>query len=187
MTNFIYRPAAGVGTVSAATHLSSMSPVGVPRMVAVVTGNGLGLLNVSSNILGSAGMLGSGLLGRSNRAHVNAANGNLVLQGLDEFLSGRGADLLGQRTYNSQGSLNDDVDMDGWRWSGEQTVKFSGAEDQRNRSGSVTLTSGDGHVTVYQWVSETEGYRSSEGAGAHDTIKYIPAATESNSLMMARA
>lgn len=145
-------------------------------MVAVVAGNGLGLFNASNNILGGAGVLGLGALGQAGgRALVNAATGNLILQGLDEQLSGRGADLTLLRTYNSRGVVEGDVDVDAnaWRWDGERTVKFSATADQRNLSGTVTRTAADGHVTVYQWVSSSVGYTSSEGDGANDTVKYV--------------
>ena len=86
-------------------------------MVAVVSGNGLGLFNTSLNVLGGSGVLGLGMLGQfGGRAYVNAVNGNLVMQVQDEQVSGRGLDLLQLRTYNSQGLLNDG-DADNWRWS----------------------------------------------------------------------
>ena len=95
-------------------------------MVAIVAGNGLGLLNTSLNILGGAGVLGQSVLGQgSSRAFVNAVSGNLVLQMQDEQLAGRGLDLYALRTYNSLGTLNDG-DGDGWRWGYEQTVRFEG-------------------------------------------------------------
>jgi len=96
-------------------------------MVAVVAGNGLGLFNASSTILGNRGMLGLGLLGQSGgRSYVNAATGNLVLQFQDEQLSGRAADLLPVRTYNSQGTLQSDGLGSGWLWDAEATVTFAG-------------------------------------------------------------
>src|SRR5258706_14389833 len=102
-------------------------------MVAIVAGNGLGLFNTSSNILGSAGVLGQGVTGQApGRAYVNAATGNLILQVQDEVLSGRGFDLPDVRTYNSLGQLTDandwrwDSDRDGWRWDGERKVRFVG-------------------------------------------------------------
>src|SRR5882724_6273295 len=93
-------------------------------MVAIVAGNGLGLFNASNNILGNAGILGQGWLGQANgRSFVNAATGNLILQGLDEQLSGRGADLNLLRTYNSQGALSDGLGS-GWSFNGESTVQL---------------------------------------------------------------
>jgi YD repeat-containing protein len=138
-------------------------------MVAIVAGNGLGLFNTSNNILGSLGMLGQVALGQgSGRSLVNAATGNLLLQFQDESLSGRGADLLPVRTYNSQGTMSDGLGS-GWMWDAEATVLFNGTT--RNTAGTtVTRTTGDGHATTYAWNGSA--YVSSEGSGAHDTIKF---------------
>src|SRR4051812_26400609 len=84
-------------------------------MVAVVSGNSLGLLNTSLNVLGAQGALGQPAQGRAGeRVYVNAATGNLVVQNRDELVAGRGPDLSLLRTYNSQGLLNDD-NGDNWR------------------------------------------------------------------------
>ena len=145
-------------------------------MVAIVAGNGLGLFNTSNNTLGSAGMLGQGLLGQAgNLVYVNAANGDLVLQSLDESLSGRGSDLNQLRTYNSLGQLSDGLGT-GWIMDGESTVVFTGAAGTvPGSSGSVNRTSGDGHVTTYTWNSSAGMYVSSEGGGALDTLQYVAA------------
>ena len=95
-------------------------------MVAIVAGNGLGLLNTSLNILGGAGVLGQSALGQgTGRAFVNAASGNLLLLMQDEQLAGRGLNLYALRAYNSLGTPNDG-DGDDWRWGYEQTVRFQG-------------------------------------------------------------
>ena len=62
-------------------------------MVAIVAGNGMGLQRSSANILGAIGLQGKSALGRSGEtAFVNASNGNLVIQDLDERLIGLGPD-----------------------------------------------------------------------------------------------
>src|SRR3546814_6577988 len=92
-------------------------------MVAIVAGNGLGLLDTSLNTIGT-GILGEGMLGQgSSRIVVNVVNGNLVLQAQDARLAGRGSDLVALRTHNSLGAPSDG---DGWRWGYEQTVQFQG-------------------------------------------------------------
>ena len=70
-------------------------------MVAVVTGNELGLFNTFSRA-GQAGF-GQG----NEQVYVNASTGNLVLRHNDEFVFSRGLDLDISRTYNSQGQRND--------------------------------------------------------------------------------
>jgi len=77
-------------------------------MVAIVSGNSLGLSLSSLAVLGQRGLSGSAGQGRSGeQAYINAATGNLVLQNRDEFIQGRGPDILSLRTYNSQGLLDD--------------------------------------------------------------------------------
>src|SRR5215510_2299531 len=141
-------------------------------MTGVITGAGLGLFNSSANVLGAAGLSGQGTFGQANgRSYVNAATGNLILQSLDETLSGRGADLFQQRTYNSLGLLNDG-DADGWRWDGERTVAFKDGDkgEGPGKGGSVTRTDGEGHETTYTW--DGSKYVSTDGDGAHDTVRY---------------
>ena len=149
-------------------------------MVAIVAGNGLGLLNTSLNILGGAGVLGQSVLGQgSSRAFVNAVSGNLVLQMQDEQLAGRGLDLYALRTYNSLGTLNDG-DGDGWRWGYEQTVRFQGpgTPAQPQAGATVIRTDGDGHETTYTWNAARAAYIGTEGSGAHDELRYDSAPGE---------
>ncbi|TXH72383.1 MAG: hypothetical protein E6Q88_06340 [Lysobacteraceae bacterium] len=139
-------------------------------MVAIVGGNGLGLFNTSLNTLGGAGVIGQGRQGLyGGAAYVNAANGNLILQAMDEQLSGRGLDLGHLRTYNAQGLL-DDGDGDGWRWDGERRIAVNGAAGQTGST--VTRIGGDGHATAYAWDTTQQRYVSSEGDGAHDGFVY---------------
>lgn len=62
-------------------------------MVAVVAGNGFGILRSSAAVVGGAGQLGTAQMGRGNdRVYANAANGNLTVDRTDEVLTGVGAD-----------------------------------------------------------------------------------------------
>jgi YD repeat-containing protein len=149
-------------------------------MVAIVAGNGLGLLNTSLNILGGAGVLGQSVLGQgSGRAFVNAVSGNLVLLMQDEQLAGRGLDLYALRAYNSLGALNDG-DGDGWRWGYEQTVRFQGqgTPAQPQAGATVIRTTGDGHETTYTWNAARAAFIGVEGSGAHDELRYDSAPGE---------
>src|SRR3982751_4984873 len=74
--------------------------------VGLVSGNGLGLSLSSLATLGQRGVIGSAVQGRSGeRAYVNVAHRNLVVQDLDERLLGTGVNAGTLRTYNSQGSF----------------------------------------------------------------------------------
>jgi len=138
-------------------------------MVAVVGGAGLGLANTSREVAGAAAGLGEAALGRGpDRATLNAASGNLVLQSRDEFLVGIGADIELLRTYNSQGGWDGD-NADGWRIGYYRRV--SGLAGTLNAAGStVRRIEADGHEAVYAW--DGNRYVSHDGAGAHDTLAF---------------
>ena len=56
-------------------------------MVAIVTGNGLGLQSSSALGLGARGQLGEASAGQAGeRIYVNAANGNLIVQDRDLYI-----------------------------------------------------------------------------------------------------
>src|SRR5882724_905819 len=168
-TNYPCLIAPGPRSVAASIFCASECP-----MVAVVAGNGLGLFNTSLNVLGTAGVLGQGVLGQSGgRSYVNAASGNLVLQFNDEQLSGRGLDLMQLRTYNSLGQLNDG-DGDGWGWSDERTIRLT--RGTVSQAGSeVTRIAGDGSSTVFKWETGRGVYVTQDGGSAFDTVQWVPA------------
>src|SRR5438552_3369500 len=117
-------------------------------MAAIVSANSLGLSTSSLAVLGPSGLLGQAAQGRGNeRAYVNAATGNLVVQNQDEVVLGRGPDLRLVRTYNSQGLLTDD-NGDNWRLGVYRRVyNLTGAA---NTAGSkVTRVAEDGSESVY--------------------------------------
>src|SRR5688572_18989236 len=84
-------------------------------MVAIVSGNSLGLELTSLGTLGSQGMWGLPGQGNSGeQVYVNAANGNLVVQRRDDFMASHGIDNEAIRTYNSLGLLSSDDNGDNW-------------------------------------------------------------------------
>ena len=139
-------------------------------MVAIVSGNSLGLGLTSLATLGQRGVFGAATQGQSNeQAFVNVANGNLVLQDLDDRLVSQGLDIEALRTYNSQGLLNDD-NGDNWTTGAFRTgnLRYTGT---LNAAGSTIIrTSQDGAEAVYAW--DGSAYRSAAGAGAADKIRY---------------
>ena len=140
------------------------------QMVAIVSGNSLGLGLTSLATLGQRGVFGAATQGQSGeRAFVNVATGNLVLQDMDDRLVGQGLDIEALRTYNSQGLLNDD-NADNWTTGAFRTgnLRYTGT---LNAVGStITRISPDGAEAVYAWDGAT--YRSAAGAGACDKIRY---------------
>lgn len=146
-------------------------------MVAIVSGNSLGLSLGSMATLGQRGVGGSLWQGRSGeQAYVNAATGNLVLQHQDDFLLGRGLDVASVRTYNSQGLLNDD-NQDNWAVGAfGQRVSSTGTLGQAGST--VTRTDRDGAQAAYTWDASRALYVSSAGAGAFDTIAYDAGASQ---------
>ncbi|WP_143873778.1 DUF6531 domain-containing protein [Catenovulum sediminis] len=140
-------------------------------MVAIVSGEGLGLLDTSLINVGASGIVGNAFTG--GQAHglgyVNIATGNLILQQTDESLSGSAENLFANRTYNSLDSRSDG-DSDQWYWNGERRIYQSGDNLYR--------ITGDGHIAQYgnkitgiDSGGEYTLYTSSDGSGAHDTIK----------------
>ncbi|MBB3820951.1 YD repeat-containing protein [Xanthomonas arboricola] len=138
-------------------------------MVAVFTGNGLGLFDSSLAALGAT-TGGTASLGQGrDRQYVNVAQGNLVLQAADEHLNFRGLSVGLNRTYNSLGQLSD-VGADGWLTGFERKISLVGT---LNASGSrARLQQGDGSTTEFQYDTTTRRYVSTAGAGAHDTLSW---------------
>ncbi|WP_197046841.1 deaminase domain-containing protein [Paucibacter sp. KBW04] len=143
-------------------------------MVAIVSGNSLGLSLSSLGTLGQRGAFGSASQGRSGEtAYVNAATGNLVLQTLDEHWAGQGQGSHGLgidalRTYNSLGQFNDD---NGDNWSMGFYATQLRVTGQPNAVGSsVVRTDRDGAQASYSYAAGR--YISTDGSGAYDTISY---------------
>jgi len=138
-------------------------------MVAIVSGNSLGLSLTSFATLGQRGVIGTAGQGRSGeQAFVNIATGNLILQDLDDRMQGRGLDIVTVRTYNSQGLLDDD-NADNWAVGAfGQRVQLSGTVG--TPGSTLTRTDRDGAQAVYTWDAASSCYVSMAGSGAMDTI-----------------
>jgi len=141
-------------------------------MVAIFVGQGAGVARGSANLLGGAGLLGSGLLGRGGEnVSVNAATGNVLITQQDEFLVGRGLDIGVSRTYNSLAQMSDGDNGDKWQQSTTQRV--FGLTGTLNTSGStISRLGGDGSVIVYSYatIGGTAAYWTTDGDGAHDKL-----------------
>ncbi|HEX8217533.1 MAG TPA: hypothetical protein VF577_08710, partial [Allosphingosinicella sp.] len=140
-------------------------------MVAVISGNGVGLERSSAWVLGSRGQVGAATHGRSTEdVFVNAANGNLVITDTDEFLIGRGVDASIARTYNSQGGWDGDND-DYWRAGVYRKLDGIPAAGNYGAAGStIKRIDWDGSESVYTWNAAEAAYVSTDGAGAYDKL-----------------
>jgi YD repeat-containing protein len=135
-------------------------------MVAIITGEGVGLERSSAWVLGSRGQLGSAPMGRdSEGVYVNAATGNLVISRQDEFLIGKGPDIAISRTYNSRAVLSDGDNNDQWQTGVYRKVIGT------NGNATITRIDWDGSDRVYELVSANL-YRTKDGAGAYDTLAW---------------
>jgi len=137
-------------------------------MVAVISGNGLGLGNTSLTQLGQA-QGGQAALGQGQvNQYLNATTGNLVLQNADEGLIFDGLSLNVLRTYNSLGQLSG---SNGWSFGFNRSV--GGLTGTLDSVGStITRTGDDGSSVVYAYNATTGAYVSSDQSGATDTLSY---------------
>lgn len=134
-------------------------------MVAIVSGNSLGLSLTSMANLGQGGVLGTATQGQSGeRAFVNVTNGNLVLQNQDDYLAAVGSDIASLRTYNSQGLLVGTV-QDSWAVGAmRQRIEVSGVQ--------LVRTDRDGARATHT-ADAANGYVSTSGGGAYDRITKV--------------
>ncbi|AXQ28043.1 LysM peptidoglycan-binding domain-containing protein [Solimonas sp. K1W22B-7] len=136
-------------------------------MVAIVGGTGLGLFNSSLSQLNGFGSTGKGQIGQGrDQAYVNAATGNLVIQGQDDYLASLGLDLAAMRTYNSLG-LMDGGNNDGWTLFGSR--RLVAPLPAAGGTASVVRINDDGHQATFVNIG-TDLWQSTDGSGAHDTL-----------------
>ena len=133
-------------------------------MVSIVSGDSLGLSLGSLANLDQEGAGNAAPVGRNGeRAYVNAATGNLVLQRQDDYLSSRGADLSVLRTYNSRGVLAGGGAV-GWALGSTRQRLDNGS------AGNIIRTDRDLAQAVYSWDAARALYATTAGAGADDTL-----------------
>src|SRR3954465_5197927 len=142
------------------------------EMVAIVSGMRSGLQLNSGEVLGFREAIGGQLQGRNGQdVTVNVSQGQLVFQDQDDLLVGRGEDAPLLRTYNSNGSLNDD-NSDGWT-SGVAMLRLTGTLNAP--ASTMQRIGADGAAATYTFDSARTLYVSTEGAGAYDTLAFIAA------------
>jgi len=145
-------------------------------MVAVIAGNGLGLLGTSLQQLGLSlnGQPGLGQSGGSQ--YVNVATGNLVLQGQDERLIEQGLLAGLVRTYNSLGTTGDLGSAGSWLLGLDR--KLGTVTGTLNAVGStVTRDGGDGEEEVFTYDATRGMYVAANESGAEDTLQWDAASS----------
>jgi YD repeat-containing protein len=135
-------------------------------MVAVISGNRLGLDNSSLRQLGQGGQA---TIGQGDTAsYLNVETGNLTLQNADEGLVFDGLPLDVLRTYNSQGQLTGNH---GWLFGFTRSV--GGLTGTLDTAGSAITRTGDDGSTVTYVYNATQGpYVSTGQSGADDTLSW---------------
>ena len=133
-------------------------------MVGIVGGNSTGLNQKALSGIGLRGTLGQASQGaKGEKAFVNVSTGNLVMQGQDAFVEGRGLDLSLLRTYNSQGVATDD-NGDGWWVNGyRRLVNVSG--NLNSAGSSVQRIAEDNSVLSYIYDVTSQRYQAQTGLG----------------------
>ncbi|MBP2606224.1 YD repeat-containing protein, partial [Acinetobacter calcoaceticus] len=134
-------------------------------MVAIVSGNGLGLSNSSLNQLGKRGVQGNASFGQARiEDFINIAEGNLVIRQQGYNLAATGQDIQSVQTYNSKGLLNNNA-----QWSGEWSRRLSLVGNLNEAGSKIIVTAEDGHEVTFNF-SSANNYISKEGDGAYDKL-----------------
>ena len=142
-------------------------------MVAIVSGNSLGLTSSSLDRLGQPGSLGQSVAGRAGEGvYVNSTTGNLVVQRTDELLMGVGPDAQLLRTYNSQGQFDGD-NGDNWRIGFYRQVKaLTGGSGLNTAGSSIVRIEADGAERLYTYDAGSGKYLNATGTGATDSLVF---------------
>ncbi|QOK94573.1 LysM peptidoglycan-binding domain-containing protein (plasmid) [Ralstonia pseudosolanacearum] len=140
-------------------------------MVGIISGNFSGLTGNSLAGVGQRGVLGGARQGNANQqAYVNVATGNLVLQGQDDFLASRGSGIGVVRTYNSQGTYDNQNGDAWWRNGYHRLINQSGVLNQAGSS--IQRVGADGSVLTYSYDAASQRYLAATGSGQFDSLSY---------------
>jgi YD repeat-containing protein len=147
-------------------------------MVAIITGQGLGVERGSGYVLGSRGQLGNASFGTNgDNVTVNAATGNLNITRVDDIeIAAESPDKNAVRTYNSMGAAIDD-NHDNWSIGNGRTITtVTGTID--TAGSTVTRMDWDGSDTLYTYDTTSGKYIGKQGDGPYDTLSFnSPAGT----------
>ena len=133
-------------------------------MANIIGGNGTGTLDSSLYLLNRNDTTGAGTAGHGEQVYINVANGNLVIDHLDQFLPSETNGFLSLRTYNSRGGI-DTAAGDGWMLNEFSHLSVITA-------GEIVVLNGDGSQFTFKFDSSSGLYKSVDGAGAYETISF---------------
>ncbi|MDB5842116.1 MAG: rane protein of unknown function, partial [Herminiimonas sp.] len=139
-------------------------------MVAIVSGEGLGISLSSLSLLGQHGVRGNAAgIRNGESAYINIANGNLVLQGRDEHLESYGLSVDFLRTYNSRGQYSDGGD----NWNlGVNRKRLQIAGTLGAPGSTISRTDQDGAQAIYGYDPGRATYVNRDGPAGNNTIRY---------------
>src|ERR1700743_2641980 len=146
-------------------------------MVAIITGQGLGVVRGSGYVLGSRGQLGDPSVGTGgDNVTINAATGNLNITRVDEVEIGANTlDKDAISAYNSleTSALGTASDPNGDNWIVGNGSVITGLTGTINTAGStVTRVDWDGSDETYTYDATSGLYINRQGTGAYDTLSY---------------
>lgn len=136
-------------------------------MTTIIAGAGLGLFTDEAPASGMpAPQPGRGY------QFINVITGNLVLQQLDEQLSGRGIDLAHRRTYNVHAPWTGaSGDGGGWHFDTESHLVVQGTLN--TPGSSITRIGGDGRQRTHRWDASHGRYLATQSAAAgQHSVRY---------------
>jgi YD repeat-containing protein len=132
-------------------------------MVAIVSGNSLGLNLTSLATLGERGLIGNAFQGRGREeSYVNIATGISCCDTWTSTSPARGPDGAAVRTYNSRGTFDDD-NGDNWSSFARQRVTLNGTYGQVGST--MTLIGEDGSAALFAYDASISRYRNTDLPG----------------------
>jgi len=143
-------------------------------MVAIVSGNSLGLNLTSKGVQGGDGVQGDPNAGNgAEQVYVNAATGNLVLQQVQDELVAAGLDVPSVLTYNSLGALQDDNKDNFTLGATVGVAQMAVASGTINATGrALRRIAFDGSQQTFTWDASKSRYVCINGTGAFDTVTW---------------
>jgi len=143
-------------------------------MVGIITGNGMGVLRSSRDLLGAAGQIGSAAAGSGlDGVFVNAALGSVFVDQKDELIFGASPDPAISSNYGLDGFQLVQWGETRSFWIGSYNAVVGSLTGTVNTAGSTVMRrDSEGGDTVYTYDASKGCYVNTEGGGAYDELRY---------------